>query len=116
MEVTSYEPALLIAIGRRCPGVATDLLQRRSEDWMRLDVVGHIAIQSGRLAGARGVHLHPTQLSPQVVGAVRAAGMEVHSWDINDAVSLRLMAELDIPKFDTDDLRLALDFRDGVES
>ncbi len=116
MEVTSYEPALLLAMGRLCPGLAIDLLQRRSEDWMGLDVVEHVAIQSGRLAGARAVHLHPTQLSPQVVGAVRAAGMDVHSWDVNDADSLRLMLELDIPKFDTDNLRLALDFRDGMGS
>jgi glycerophosphoryl diester phosphodiesterase len=116
MEVTSYEPALLLAIGRLCPGLAVDLLQRRSEDWMRLDVVAYVAVQSGRLAGARAVHLHPTQLSRQVVGAVRSAGMEVHSWDVNDVDRLRLMAELGIPKFDTDDLRLALDFRAGVQS
>jgi glycerophosphoryl diester phosphodiesterase len=116
MEVTSYEPALLLAVRRRCPGLATDLLQRRSEDWMRLDVVAYVAVQTGRLAAARAVHLHPTQLSPQVVSAVRAAGMEVHSWDVNDVDRLRMMAELGIPKFDTDNLRLALDFREGVES
>jgi glycerophosphoryl diester phosphodiesterase len=114
MEVTSYEPALLMGVGRRCPGLAVDLLQRRSEEWMGLDVVEYVAIQSGRLAGARAVHLHPTQLSGEVVSAVRAAGMEVHSWEINDADSLRLMPELDVPKFDTDNLRLALDFRDGM--
>jgi len=116
MEVSSYEPALLLGIGQRCPGLAIDLLQRRSEEWMKLDVVAYLAIQSGRLADARAVHLHATQLSPEVVATVRAAGMEVHSWDVNDADSLRLMQELDISKFDTDNLRLALEFRDGLES
>ena len=116
IEVTSYEPALLLGIARHCPGLATDLIQRRSEDWMKLDVVAYIAVHSGRLAGARGVHLHPTQLSPEVVSAVRAAGMEVHSGDVNDADSVRMMQELGIPKFDTDNLRLALEFRDSLES
>jgi glycerophosphoryl diester phosphodiesterase len=115
MEVTSYEPALLLGIGRRCPGLATDLLQRRSEDWMKLDVVAYVALHGARLAGARAIHLHPTQLSPEVVSTVRAAGMEVHSWDVNDAGSLQMMKQLDIPKFDTDDLRLALQFRRGLD-
>ena len=115
MEVTSYEPALLLGIGRRCPGLATDLLQRRSEDWMKPDVVAYVAVQTGRLAGARAVHLHPTQLSAEVVRTVCTAGFEVHAWDVNDADSLHMMKQLEIPKFDTDNLRLALQFRRGLE-
>jgi glycerophosphoryl diester phosphodiesterase len=114
MEVTSYEPALLLDIGRRCPGLATDLLQHRSEEWMKLDVVAYVAVQSARLAGARSVHLHPSQLSVGVVDAVRSAGLEVHSWDVNDGGCLGLMDELGIPKFDTDDLELALEFRESL--
>jgi glycerophosphoryl diester phosphodiesterase len=114
MEVTSYEPALLLDIGRRCPGLATDLLQHRSEEWMKLDVVAYVAIQSARLAGARAVPLHPTQLSVEVVDAVRSAGIEVHSWDVNDEVRLGMIHELGIPKFDTDDLALALEFRESL--
>lgn len=115
MEVTSYEPALLLDIGRRCPGLATDLLQRRSEEWMRPDVVAYIAVQTGRLAGARAVHLHSSQLFPEVVSAVRAAGLEVHAWDVNDIEALRIVRQLEIPKFDTDDLKLALEFREGLD-
>lgn len=115
MEVTSYEPALLVDIGRRCAGLATDLLQRRSEDWMKPDVVAYVAVQTGRLAGARAVHLHPTQLSAEVVRTVRTAGFKVHAWDVNDADSLHMMKQLEIPKFDTDNLRLALQFRRGLD-
>jgi glycerophosphoryl diester phosphodiesterase len=111
MEVSSYEPALLLDIGRLCPGLATDLLQRRSEEWMKLDVVAHIAVETGRLAGARAVHLHPTQLFPDVVSAIRAAGLEVHGWDVNDLEALRMVKQLEIPRFDTDNPRLALEFR-----
>jgi glycerophosphoryl diester phosphodiesterase len=115
MEVTSCEPALLLDIGRRCPSLATDLLMRRSEDWMKMDVVAHLAVQTGRLAGARAVHLHRTQLLPEVVSAVRAAGLEVHAWDVNDIEALRTVQQLEIPKFDTDDLKLALEFREGLD-
>lgn len=114
MEVTSYEPALLLDIGQRCPGLATDLLQRRSEEWMKLDVVAYVAVQGARLAGARAVHLHPTQLSAEVVSAVRSAGIEVHSWDVNDVGRLDMIHQLGIPKFDTDDLKLALEFRESL--
>jgi len=114
MEVISYEPALLLDIGLSCPGLATDLIQRPSEDWMKLDVVAYVAVHSGRLAGARAVHLHPNQLSSDVVRTVRAAGLEVHSGFVNDADSLRKIEQLGIPKFDTDNLRLALEFRDSL--
>jgi glycerophosphoryl diester phosphodiesterase len=114
MEVTSYEPALLLDVGKRCPGLATDLIQRPSEDWMKLDVVAFVAVHTARLAGARAVHLHPNQLSSEVVNTVRAAGLEVHSGYANDVDSLRMMDQLGIPKFDTDNVRLALEFREGL--
>ena len=116
VEVTSFEPALLLDIGHRCPGLKTDLIQRRSEYWMRWDAVAHMAIHSARLAQARSVHLYPTQLSPEVVDAVRSAGLEVHSAEINDLGTLSRVTELGIPKVDTDNLTLALNFRASLES
>ena len=111
IEVTSYEPNLLANIGPRCPGLATDLLFPLSEDWMGLDVVTYLAIHRARLARARAVHLHPTQLSPEVVAVVHSSGIEVHAWDVNDEESLSCVAELGIPRFDTDEVQLALEFR-----
>ena len=114
IEVTSYEPMLLKDIKQRCPGLVTDLLFPRSEAWMGLDVVTYTAIQRTRLAGARAVHLHPTQLSVQVVEKIRAAGLEIHAWEVNDEASLQLVSALNIPRLCTDDLRQALEFRTGV--
>jgi glycerophosphoryl diester phosphodiesterase len=111
IEVTSYEPALLLDIQRRCPGLATDLLFPRSESWMKLDVVAHLAAQRARLARARAVHLHPTQLSAEVVAAVRQQGVEVHAWDVNDEPALAAVVELAVPRLCTDRFRQALDFR-----
>ncbi len=111
IELTSYEPALLLQMQERCPGLATDLLLPLSERWMKLDVVTHLAIHRGRVAHARAVHLHPTQLSPQVAAGIRSAGLKLHAWDVNDAGALSLTAELGIPRICTDCLAQALEFR-----
>lgn len=112
IEVTSYEPALLSAVKRRCPGLATDLLAPRAEPWMTPEIVTHLAIHRARLAGARGVHLHPTQLVPETVAAVRTAGIEVHAWDVNDTRALDIATSLGIPRICTDRLEDALGYRD----
>jgi glycerophosphoryl diester phosphodiesterase len=114
IEVTSYEPMFLFDIRQRCPNLATDLLFPRSEEWMKLDVVTYLAIHRAKLAQARAVHLHPTQLSPEVVTSIRKQGIEVHSWDINDELSLNAMLELKIPRICTDKLPEALTFRQRV--
>jgi len=115
MEVTSYEPMLLLDIQQRCPGLATDLLFPQSADWMRLDVCTYVAIHRARLARARAIHLHPAQLSSEIVFAIRSCGIEVHAWDVNDEQSLNTVVELSIPRICTDELQQALDFRQRTE-
>jgi len=116
MEVTSYEPLLLLGIREGCPGLATDLLIPRSEAWMKLDVVAYLAAHRARLARARAVHLHPTQFAPEVVAAIRQHGIQVHAWDVNDEPALRAAVELNIPRICTDRLRLALSFRQALST
>jgi glycerophosphoryl diester phosphodiesterase len=113
-EVTSYEPALLLSVHKTCPGLLTDLLFSRSESWMKLDVVQHQAIHYSRLARARAVHLHPSQLSETVVNALRDQGIEIHVWDVNDEHSLMTVAKLGIPRVCTDNFKLARAFRDKM--
>jgi glycerophosphoryl diester phosphodiesterase len=114
VEVTSYEAAALLEIQRVCPGLATDLLFPRSESWKTPEIEQYEVVQCGRMARARAVHIHPSQLSAATVRAVRAQGIEVHAWDVNDEHSLELVAELGIPRLDTDDLGQALAFRDAL--
>lgn len=114
IEVTSYEPLLLWHIQQRCPGLPTDLLFPRSEEWMKSDVVAYLAIQRGRLARARAVHLHSTQLSTKVVSAIQQYGIQVHSYDVNDEQSLKLAAELGIPRICTDRFQQARAFRERM--
>lgn len=110
IEVTSYEPILLREVQARCPGLATDLLSLRSEPWMTPEIVTHLAVHCARLANARAIHLHPTQLLPATVTAVRAAGIEIHAWDVNDPHALDTVTELRIPRICTDRLEDALKY------
>jgi len=113
LEITSYEPALLTAIRESCPGIATDLLIPRSECWMGLDVVAYQATHRARLAGARAVHLHPTQLEPDILSYIRDHGIDVHAWDVNDHAGLKSVAESGIKRFTTDELTSALKYQAG---
>jgi glycerophosphoryl diester phosphodiesterase len=112
VEVTSFETSLLVGIQECCPGLVTDLLFPLTQDWMRLDVVAYLAAHQARLARARAVHLHPTQLTPEVVASIREHGVEVHAWDVDDEEALQAIVALGVPKFSTDDLRRAVAFRD----
>ena len=49
IEVTSYEPALLLAFQRICPGIPVDLLFPRSQSWMTPAVVQYLALHTARL-------------------------------------------------------------------
>lgn len=111
IEVTSYEPMLLREFQKRCPKIPTDLLFPRSEAWMKLDVVTHLAIHRSRLAKVRAVHLHPSQLTSDVVSEIQKHGIQVHAWDVNDEQSLQLCADLEIPKICTDKFQQAKSFR-----
>jgi len=114
VEVTSYEIALLLDIRERCPDITTDLLYPRSEPWMKLDVVGYEALQKAKLAQARAVHLHPSQLSGEVVSMIRSSGFEIHGWDVNNEHTLHSMVEYNIPRICTDNFELAASFRNRI--
>jgi glycerophosphoryl diester phosphodiesterase len=81
---------------------------------MKLDVVQYLAIHHARLAHARGVHLHPTQLSETVVNALHEQGLEIHTWDANDEQTLTTIANLGIPRVCTDDFKQTLAFRNKM--
>jgi glycerophosphoryl diester phosphodiesterase len=114
IEVTSYEPALLFAIQKICPGLNADLLIPRSESWMGLDVVQYQAIHRARLAHAKAVHLHPSQLTVDVVAAIHQRGIEIHAWDVNDVQSLDIVSHLGIPRICTDQFQQAFAYRKNL--
>ncbi len=114
MEVTCYEPALLHIFHEVCPGVPVDLLFPRSESWMTPEIVQYLALHHSRLAHARAVHLHPSQLSEGTIMRLRKEGIEIHAWDVNDIPSLEIVTDLEIPKVCTDDFKQAFAFRESL--
>jgi glycerophosphoryl diester phosphodiesterase len=114
MEITSFEVTFLSQIKSLCPGITTDLLFPRSEPWMELDVVAYKAANLGKLAGARAVHLHPSQLSKDVLRTIRDAEIVVHAWDVNTQSALESILEWDIPRICTDHFEMAANFRKQI--
>jgi glycerophosphoryl diester phosphodiesterase len=114
MEVTSFEPVMLLTIQKFCPGIPADFLYPRSEEWKNLDVVPYEAVHYSRLAKARAVHLHPTQLTESVVQIIRNYGVDIHAWDVNDIQSLELIAKNNIARICTDNCQLALNYRESL--
>ena len=114
IKVTSYEITLLLSIREQCPGITPDLLYPRTEPWMGLDVVGYEALHKARLAQARAVHLHPSQLSAQAVDSARSSGIEIHAWDVNDEPDLEAIVEYNVPKICTDQFELAASIRNLI--
>lgn len=114
IEVTSYEISMLLNVREQCPGITTDLLYPLTEPWMGLDVVGYEALHKARLAQARAVHLHPSQLSDKVVNLVRRSGIDIHAWDVNDEPAIQTIVEYNIPRICTDHFELAARFRDLI--
>jgi glycerophosphoryl diester phosphodiesterase len=111
IEVTSYEPLLLRKFQAECPNIPIDFIFPRSESWMNLDVVTYAAIQRTRQVGARAVHLHPTQITSEVVEEARKNNIEIHTWDVNDEQTLKVVANLDIPNICTDNFQQVKNFR-----
>lgn len=108
LEITSCEITLLERIKTLLPGVPCDLLIPLNEPWMKSDVLAYTALQRGKLAGARAVHLHASQLSPDTVSTIRAGGCDVHAWGVNDTLALKTASEVKIERICTDNLRQAL--------
>ena len=111
IEVTSYEPYLLRQFQMECPNIPIDFIFPRSESWMNLDVVTYAATQRAKQAGARAMHLHPTQLTSKVVDEIKKNNIEIHTWDVNDEHTLKAVAELDIPQICTDNFQQIKNFR-----
>jgi glycerophosphoryl diester phosphodiesterase len=114
LEVTSYEPYLLRKFKKHCPDIRTDLLIPLSENWMNSDVTIYRAIHRARIAKTDTIHLHPSQLSQQVINNIRKKGFHVHVWGVNDENTLNKILGLNIDRICTDNCRLLIDYRQNI--
>jgi len=115
-ELTSFSTSLLAAVRELCPGIRTALLFGPTKAYMHLDVVAYLAVQSARLAKADVVHLEPNQLSDEVMATIRAAGLDVHVYPVNDRQTLELVVRHGVSEAVTDDPARLLDLRHLLSS
>lgn len=112
IEVTSFEHTAVMHLARAVAGpLRTCVLVQPSESWMTPPIVAYFAGGKARLSGASAAHLHPTQLDPEAVKALRAAGVDVHAWGVNDDATFERAVELGITQCDTDEPERMLELR-----
>ena len=76
--------------------------------WMTPEIAARLAVEKARLANARAVHLHPSQLSPAVIEKVQSPDLAVHSWDIDSLAIWDHIRSLGVEQFTTDNIHLFL--------
>lgn len=111
LEITSPEPLILRAIQEHCPELNTHLILPRQEAWAEERTLPYYAIQRARLANVTTLHLHPSQLTAEVVRALAQEGIGVHAWDVNRLFELEAIKEWGITRFSTEQLKTALTYR-----
>jgi len=114
IEVTARIPAFLLAVQRICPGLATNLLYPLSANWMKPDVVEFEALNLSRLANAKAVHLHPSQLTRTIVDSLHEYDIAVHAYEVNEDHALKTCIDLGIPRICTDNVAWALAIRSEI--
>lgn len=103
IEVTAFDPALLVHFARAITGpIGTCLLVGSTKAYMTAPMHAYTLVGQARLADVAAVHLHPSQLGPMVIDAVRTAGLALHVWDVNDAATFSKAVASGATHCDTD--------------
>ena len=105
IELTSYEPAILLAFQEACPGIACDLLFY-VEAWMTQEIVVRLMLDKAVLASAKGVHLPRSQVTRDAVERFTSKGFTVHCGLVNNIEALNHIQANGIHQFCTDNIHL----------
>ncbi len=111
VEITSDMPSLLARVHVVAPQLETALLTGGAPRYMRPDAIGYATVQLARQAGVRRVHIQREHLVNGVVDQLRAAGLTVHVYPVNDAEDMDIARRFAIPEVVTDELRQVLALR-----
>lgn len=114
--VTFQDVGLLSGFGSACPEVTRVFNNPKFEPWMTTAVREHVAAERARAAGVRGVQLHRGELDALLVQRLRARGLTLRAWDVNDEEGLQTAATLGISRVCTDRLDLALRVRRELQA
>jgi glycerophosphoryl diester phosphodiesterase len=84
------------------------------EVWQSLGIRGVIAVATAH--GFPEVGMHEAMLEPELLAALRAAGLGVSVWGADHAPAIRRMLGLGVDLLATDDPPLALALREGTDA
>lgn len=101
--VSSFDPALVSALGGRLGPVArTALLGREDEP-------GHVVLRRALAARAHEVHLHHSSVraAPHLVGIAHRLGLAVTAWTVNRPDDMTWLCSVGVDGLITDDVRAA---------
>ncbi len=96
--VSSFHPAMLVALRGLCPRLPLAILLHRNK-W-RMHGVGSLA---SSFLGGEAVHLERTLTRPELVRAIKARGQLVNVWTVNDPREAQDLAALGVDGLITDD-------------
>ena len=111
MELTSYEPAILLGLQQVCPDIATDVLFKHPESWMTPEIALRLIVEKGRLARARGVHLFAEQITPEAIAFIHSHGLDVHCGIVDDVATFQHVQAMGISQLLSNNVPLLLNAR-----
>lgn len=111
--LTSPYAAVLTAAAGLEPDLVRGLFLPLTAAVVEPDVLGHEAVSRARLARADAVHLHPTQVNPEVLRQLDVASLAAHVWGADDPAEVSRLAALGVRRFSTHDVAAVLPVRDG---
>ena len=97
--VTSFQVETLVALSRHCRPKGTIWIL---SNYVMTDVGIAGAIATARLHGVPALSVHRTMLTPDVVKAVRDAGIGIGGFAANEDADIRRMFEMGVDVFTTD--------------
>lgn len=95
--VISFDPATIAAVRRADSSIMVGLLADETDLAANSDLV-----KTAQRVGARQLCLHSSVLTPEIVAQAHAADLQVVTWTINDADSMRLAIRAGVDGIMTD--------------
>ena len=96
--VSSFNLSTINRVKQLAPELPTGFLVMLAPD---ADVAGRV-IERTRRHGHDAIHPHHSAVTPRFVELARAAGLDVHTWTVNDPQRMRDLAEMGVTSIITD--------------
>lgn len=115
VEFTSSNLPLLALLKSKAPSARTGLFSGRQQDWMNDDAFEHHVIGMAETSGADVVHVYAGNVTPRIVGRLRALGLDVHANDAVSAEEIYRAVDSRVDRLSANDVSTAVEIARGRE-